>query len=281
MTNAYWLPRLRRINDKSRGYWRKLLLLALTLTLAWVLARWTWIFAAPQTPARAAAQETDMLGIEASRNAIASSGLFASRGTSSAPAPAPTALNIKLVGVFHATSAGQKSLAVLSMDGKANAVFGEGREIASGVVLTAVGKDHVLIRRQGALERVEFSKGASVSSPGTSAFNLDVRKQGTDQFTFSRGTLDRALQDPAQLAQLGALSVTPGVGVSVSQAPAGSLAQKLSLQPGDVVKLVNGEAVSTNEDLLRLYQKFTGTGQVTLEGVRNGAPFKQTYAVSP
>ena len=217
----------------------------------------------------------------ASRDAIAASGLFAPLGTrTSTTVTAATTLNLTLIGVLHSASGRGPSLAVISGDGKRNELVAEGREISSGVNLERIAKDHVVIRRQGQLERVDLPQRARGTFEGK-PFNLDVTRQGAGQFSFSRDALNRALQDPGQLAQLGALNVVPGEGIAIEQAPPGSLAQKLSLHPGDVVKRVNGEAVTTNEDLLRLYQKFTSTGQVTLEGVRKGAPFRQTYSVSP
>ena len=137
-----------------------------------------------------------------------------------------------------------------------------------------------MIRRQGVLERVDFPERANATGAAP-AFGLNVQPQGAGAFSFSRDSLNRSLQDPAQLSQLGALNVVPGAGVVIAEAPAGSLAQKLSLQPGDTIRIVNGEPVTSQEDLLRLYQKFTSTGQVTLEGVRKGAPLKLSYTVNP
>ena len=196
----------------------------------------------------------------------------------------PTALNLQLVGVLAATPRRLPSLAILNLDNKGNEVFREGSDISTGVVLHQITRTHVVIRRQGNLERVEFStplpgpKGIPVLPAG---FKLQVPQQGSGQFSFSRQDLNHALQDPGQLAQLGRLTIKPEGGVIIEQAPPGSLAQKLSLQDGDVITSVNRETVSSSEDLMRLYQKFTNTGQVTLEGSRKGAPLKQTYTVKP
>lgn len=262
-------------------YVGKLSMLVLLGVFCWMLAQWTWIFAAPRTDIPIHRDEAVVPDPGAARNTIAASGLFAPVGPSiSTVVAAPTTLNLTLIGVLHSPAGRGASLAILSRDGKPNELFAEGREISSGVKLERIAKDHVVIRRQGLLERVDLPQHAQGTRNGK-PFNLDVTRQGAGQFNFSRDALNRALQDPGQLAQLGALSVVPGEGIAIEQAPSGSLAQKLSLQPGDVVKRVNGEAVTTNEDLLRLYQKFTSTGQVTLEGVRKGAPFRQTYSVSP
>ena len=47
------------------------------------------------------------------------------------------------------------------------------------------------------------------------------------------------------MGYLGKIGVPPGGGVRLDEAPPGSLANRLGLQPGDVVKRVNGQAVAT------------------------------------
>ena len=45
-----------------------------------------------------------------------------------------------------------------------------------------------------------------------------------------------------------------GSGLLVSAAPPGSLTEQLRLQPGDIVVTVNGEAVSSVDDFVRIYR---------------------------
>lgn len=257
------------------------LTLGLLVVLCWTLAHWTWVFVGAIAPAAPALAGDTGARVEPAAPIDVSAVARLFRGAQTAATP--TTLNVQLVGILHARGTAMPSGAVLGVDGKPNAVFAEGREIAPATTVYRIARDHVTIRRNGALERIDFPKTAAaggVSAAGP-AFDLNVSRDNGGRFNFSRGALERALQDPTQLTQLGALSVTPGTGATIEQAPPGSLAQKLSLQPGDVVSRVNGEAVASTEDLLRLYQKFTNAGQVTLEGTRKGAPFSQTYAVNP
>ena len=246
----------------------------------WMLAQWTWLIAAPQSPLMPPPSEA-AADLAAALTQITTSGLFTTRTDAvQAEVSAPTALNLKLVGIVAATPRREQSLAVLNLNNKGNEVVREGSEIAAGIVVDHISKNHVVIRRQGLQERVEFPNLAS--GAGTpAAFKIDMQRQGDGQFSLSRENLNRALQEPEQLAQLGRFSVTPGSGVVIEQAPAGSLAQKLGLQDGDVIAKVNGETVSKPEDILRLYQKFALSGQVVLEGARRGAALKQTYTVNP
>lgn len=258
---------------------RVLALGALTI-LCWMLAQWTWLFVAP-TPPVAVMTPEPAVDLPAARDTVVRAALFDS-GVSVADREviARTTQNVKLVGVLESSAGRGPSLAVMNLNGKANELYAEGKEMASGIVLHRVSRDHVVIRREGVLERVDFPdrSAAAGRAPG---FNLSVQQQAPGQYSFSRDTLNRALQDPGQLAQLGGLAVVPGAGAVVGQVPAGSLMEKLGLQPGDTIKTVNGELLNSADDLLRLYQKFSTTGQVTLEGARAGAPLKLTYAVNP
>src|SRR5207244_1645255 len=95
----------------------------------------------------------------------------------------------------------------------------------------------------------------------------------------SRKQLDDALRDPGQLNYLGALGSPPGGGVRMEQAPAGSLAQKLGLQPGDIIRKVNGQAVASQGDLARVYTQFGSLSQVQTEIQRGGSTLQLTYTI--
>lgn len=249
----------------------------LLAALCWLLAHWTWVAWAPAVvvaqPSRE--QPVDLIG---ARDAVTTARLF-DHGiqTGVSEIRAVTTLNLKLGGL--ATARGAKgSYAVINLNNKGNEVVATGAEIAPGIVLHQVLADHIVIRRQGALERIDlFDAGRKPAS--ASGFALGVQQQASGAYNFSRVELNRALQNPAQLAQTGALSVHPGAGVKIDQAPEGSLARKLGLLPGDQISKVNGETVSTQDDLMRLYQRFGQVGQVTLEGARNGSPLSLKYGV--
>lgn len=246
-------------------------MLASLATLGWVLARTTWLVAVPATAD--AVRPVQGIDLAAARNAVTGLSLFQRAGGAKQPAAAPTRLNLRLLGLYAAHAG--RSYAVLSLDGKRGELAAQGGEVAPGIVLERVARDHVMIRRQGQLERVDFPAGAA------GGFNLEVRHAPSGAMSFSRDTLNQALQSPGQLAQLGALSVSPGVGVTIVEAPPGSLAQKLSLHPGDLIHRVNGQPVSTEADLARLYRQFSSAGEITLEGTRNGAALKLSYVVEP
>ncbi len=114
-----------------------------------------------------------------------------------------------------------------------------------------------------------------------SGFRLPVARSGATAFAFSRKDLDDALKDPGQLGYLGRIGMPPGGGVRLDEAPPGSLAARLGLQPGDVIRKVNGQAVASTGDLARLYQQFATTGFVQAEIQRGTASVQLNYTINP
>src|SRR5215472_17611079 len=110
-------------------------------------------------------------------------------------------------------------------------------------------------------------------------FHLNVAREAANRFTFSRHELDEALRDPAQLQYLGQIVMPPGGGVRMEAAPAGSLAAKLGLQPGDVIKKINGQDVAGTGDLARLYQQFATTSVIQAEVQRGNALLQLSYQI--
>ena len=72
-----------------------------------------------------------------------------------------------------------------------------------------------------------------------------------------------------------------GLSAPSAAAPPGSLAQKLGLQPGDVIKKVNGQAVASTGDLARLYTQFANLSLVQVEVQRGNAVVQLSYAIQP
>jgi general secretion pathway protein C len=256
-------------------------LLALAL-LCWVLARWTWVVIAPAAPAvpPPAAAPIDL---QAALDEILRARLFS--GDAQPPAIQASRQDVQLAGVL-ATSPNGRGWAVLQLEGKPHqvAVAASGAEILPGVVLDQVLADHVVVRRQGNRERIELARRVSAAPSAAPVPGLNVQQRGTGDYAFSRTELDRTLRDPGQLGNLGALSVSAETGVRIERAPSGSLAERLGLRPGDLIRSVNGQRIQNEEDLRRLYEQFNQTRQtawVVFEGQRNNAPLRLRYTVQP
>lgn len=253
-----------------------LLVVALVLVLAYQLAYWTWVFVAPPKVASpgAAQPAVDLAAIAR---------LFGA----TAPGDAPrTSGALKLKGVIAPTPGVEGSAIFSSGAARDSAVYLEG-EIEPGLKLVEVHPDHVIVSRAGVLGRIDLEapRGTGASpraTPGKAAgFRLNVARSGSNNYSLSRKELDDALRDPAQLNYLGAIGTPPRGGVRMEQAPPGSLAQKLGLQPGDVIKALNGQPVASAGDLARLYTQFASLSLIQAEIQRGQSTLQLSYSIQP
>ena len=255
-----------------------LALVALVLLLAFQLAHWTWVFVAP---AEVAAIPEGAPAI----NLGAVAKLFGADAPKSSSGAIASLSGLRLKGVI-APDAGPAASAIFSTGaGKDIAVFVDD-DVQPGVKLAEVKPDYVVVSRAGVRERIDLETPRA-ASPGQSAaarivgFRLNVARSGANNYSISRKELDDALRDPNQLGYLGQIGVPPGGGVRMEAAPNGSLAQKLGLQPGDVIKKVNGQNVASPGDLARLYTQFATLSLVQAEVQRGSATVQLSYAIQP
>ena len=260
----------------AKGFIGTLAVVALTLLLAYQLAHWTWVFVAPAPVAAVPDGDPPV-------NLPAIARLFGAEIPTASQASSSTGLHLK--GVI-APRAGVAASAVFSTgSGKDIAVY-VGREVQPGVKLSEVKPDHVIVSRSGKRERIDLDLPRVAAASGSPAgrvagFKLNVARSGANNYSLSRKELDDALRDPGQLNYLGQIGVPPGGGVRMDAAPAGSLAQKLGLQPGDVIRKVNGQNVASSGDLARLYQQFATLSLVQAEVQRGSATVQLSYAIQP
>ena len=249
-----------------------LLLALLVVVLAAQLAYWTWRFAAPpEVQARAAAAPADVdLDLVAR--------LFGAHHAATASGAA-----LRLKGVVAPTPGTTAAAIFAGPAGKDIAVL-PGGEAASGVKLAEVYPDYVIVTRAGVRERIDLeapraAKAANAPGAATRGFHLDVARTGQNDFSFARRDLDTALRDPNQLNYLGQIGMPPGGGVRLDAAPPGSLASKLGLQSGDVIRKVNGQPIGSSGDLARLYQQFGTLNTIQAEVERGGTVVRLSYRI--
>jgi general secretion pathway protein C len=278
-TTAFHFPadlaKLRSVLDRHGVTIATILLLAL---LAWLLARWTWQFLQPKetiTPPVASAK----IDVNAATERVVGMHLFGVAGErkNSEEAQVST-LNLHLKGVF-AFSRESPAFAIVNTGDKNDEAFKVGDEIAPGALLAAVHPTHIIIKRAGALEKVPLEErpGSIGTAAPRSQFRLNVPSTAPGNYNLSRGELTSSLQDPKQVANLGRVNANPGGGVVVEEVPPNSLAERLGLQPGDIIRNVNGKPTNSPADLGRLYQQLGQTPQVQVDGSRGNRPLNLTY----
>lgn len=162
------------------------------------------------------------------------------RGSGGAATNVVTALPLKLFGISLNTASGRGS-AIVEVE-SVQSSFAVGDEVMAGVVLKSVAFDHIVLTRGGAEELlyVDQSTPAETASPdaappdaaaagaavGITLESIAASVRATPRVRDGRTTgLVLSASDPAPLSAAG-------------------------LQPGDIVTRVNGEAVTSIEELL-------------------------------
>jgi general secretion pathway protein C len=238
--------------------------LLLLLTLAALLAHWTWRFAAPVPPLPGADARADVK-LGAALEALRSAKLFGAAEGGGATAERATTLNLKLHGVFAALG-GLPALAILAVDGKDQAIA-TGKEIQPGVVLDAVAPDHVILLNRGARERLDLEE---VGRPLALA-NGDI--------PLTRQEINLALSNPQSLGVQVRSGDGPLAGLVLTQVTGDGLIARLGLQSGDVLRMVNGSPVANVQDLARQLAGNANMQRVTLVGERQGKPLNLSYSL--
>jgi general secretion pathway protein C len=236
---------------------------AALLWLCWALAQGTWRILQPGAPAVAGS------GVDAiDLSALSRMQLFGP--VTAGPAPdaslAQSNLNITLTGVAAQAGGG---CALVIVQGQPESAFCAGEDLTPGVRLEAVERDRIVIVRNGAREAVplkDLDKAAGlIGSPPPPI----VQPSATGGQLVDRRQLQQQLGRPEFLSQ--ALIVpNPDGGFLVRQIQPGSLYEKLGLRPGDVIRNVNGQALTSMEDVMRLYQQFGSAQRVLVEVQRQG-----------
>ena len=259
-------------------HWTNALTILLIALLCWLLALWTWLVVLPE--GRALSTPESPLSAASSANVVSARHLFGlSVKEQQAPTLQTTITGLKLRGVFAPIGL-LPGFAVFNIEGKNDQPVRVGDEVIPGIILKEVHPAHVLLSRQGMLERLNLERSTGiVDAQITPSFKLNVQSRSAVNFSFSRNELNLALQDPKQLANVGRLGINPGGGLMVEEAPNGSLTEKLGLRLGDVLMRINGQPVSNQGDLQRLYQQLAQLGQVRLDIMRGGAPAQLRYTI--
>src|SRR5580765_902785 len=235
---------------------------AALLWLCWALALGTWRIIQPASPAvaRGDAEAIDL-------NVLTRSQLFGPAAPRVEEASvAPTNLNITLTGVAMRPTGG---CALVLVQGQPESAFCAGEEITPGVRLDAVERDRILILRNGNREAVALKDIEKSAALITSAPPPIVQPSATGGQLVDRKQLQQQMGRPEFLSQ--ALIVpNPDGGFLVRQIQPGSLYEKLGLRPGDVIRNVNGQALTSMDDVMKLYQQFGSAQRVLVEVQRQG-----------
>ncbi len=284
--------------DGLQRWLPKAIMAAAVALAAWLGTEWFWHFSSVGTPARATgpAQIKPRVDMANAAEVVAGSQLFGAPKVAVATAQVST-LNIKLKGVF-AGDPSRPAFAIVNTGSRDEYALA-GRELMPGVKLDSVHTSHVLVNRNGTIERVNLeerplsSGGAPRLSPALMAPRPAPRVTPPPPPPPNPPAMNAPAPgqpgQPGQPAQPGGQPGAPSVnlnnltpqtnfgrigvrpdGVAVEAAPPGSMLANLGLQPGDVIRSVNGQAVTSEADLARIAQQAAANPSVQAEVMRGG-----------
>lgn len=262
---------------------------------AWLGTEWFWHFSNANTGARPSgpAQVRPRVDMANAAEVVAGAQLLGAPKAAVTTTQVST-LNIKLKGVFAGNPA-RPAFAIVNT-GTRDEFALAGRELMPGVMLDSVHASHVLLNRNGTIERVNLEErpmsagGAPrlspalmaprpaprvtpppppVNPPAAPAMNAPGAPGPGPAPPAQPGSPSVNLNNLTPQTNFGRIGMRPD-GVAVEAAPPGSMLATLGLQPGDVIRSVNGQPVTNEGDLARIYQQSMGNPSVQAEVVRDG-----------
>ncbi|AZZ91473.1 general secretion pathway protein GspC [Hahella sp. KA22] len=263
------------------------LLLAIVVMLAWQAARVTWgVWAGTPDiivmPVGGVANANKSQATQANYPAWNLFGKAednsAKKALSQVDAPI-TALRLDLYGVVVGGEEGGSG-AIIAEKGKSAEYYRINEMLPGGAKLSAVFPDHVLISRNGALEKLAFDDSVAVAG---SAIEQVARPKNTGAIDspeeFVNVAQKRLEEDPrGALASVGLAPVSSGEGASGYQYDGNNpMLGAMNLQKGDVIRSVNGHTLGNIEQDRQMIQQLYESGMLEVEIERDGATFTISY----
>lgn len=274
---------------------RQLLILLLTLALAYASALFVWslqaAFSAPALPAGPVISlEQAETEPSVSMPELLKHPLFGEKTVeekASAPPPSDvvqeTKLAIRLLGVAAGNDG--RGAAVLQHDGKIRSyAVGDTLDTGRDITLAAVWTDHVIIERNGLREKIALpvnqavgrgtqrtSAQATAAASSNASQTIDLRSAAVQREV---GDIRQVIkQQPLSLIRY--INLAPQragnrqIGYRLSPGPNGALFRQLGLVAGDVVTHINGQDV-TRLNVPQLNQMLANNEQFNLQLMRRG-----------
>lgn len=174
-------------------------------------------------------------------------------------------LNLKLLATVVA---GKRSAAIVSLNNTKQQAFFLGDAILSGVVLKQVELAAIVVDNHGHLEHITLPKSKSIEGISVKPVNTSLNK------VLSRKILNADIQNfPKLLSQA---KVVPyfaqgkSAGFVIMEIVKGSLYERIGLKNGDVIQKVNGQAITSASQAMRMYQNLQHASSIDLELMRHG-----------
>ncbi len=260
--------------------------LMLVVAIAWQLAGIIWMLmpgSSAGDPIAATPAQVGPAANSATRAnvlAIASAHIFGEANRDDAVAEAPAAVdddlaetrqNLSLRGTI-ASVRSTGSLAIIADSRNDEKVYAIRDTVILGTTLHAVYPDRVVLNEGGALRALrlpkEYQQGATSVRRNTTSVNRTSRNQQSIQAVVSRNVAklaDVVRPTPYMVGgQMQGYRVYPGRDRKQFAA--------LGLRPGDLIKDIDGAALTDPQQAMQIFQSLGNADQVSVTVVRNGQP---------
>lgn len=198
---------------------------------------------------------------------ILSAHLFGRPSTAKpAPVRAPeTHLNLKLRGIL-ASTARQRSRALIQVSNGKEKSYSLGNTIESGVTLTRIFPDRVLIKRNGHFETLKLDRAPAIATqlsahPGTASPSLATVRR-------------KLIRRPAKIFQFVQMQPVHShgnlLGWRVFPSSHRDLFRAIGLKPGDLITAINGIALNSPSHSMKAMNAAKRASRVTLSVKRHG-----------
>jgi general secretion pathway protein C len=132
------------------------------------------------------------------------------------------------------------------------------------VVLTVNGQDEVL-----AMEDIQQGSRSAPLASRSRPSSVSRRPIRAQRVSLRRNMIDQAIQDVGKLAT--EIRIQPSEnGLSLSNIKPNSIFRRMGLRNGDVLKSVDGQAIRSVDDALKLYENLKNSDSVSVELQRRG-----------
>jgi general secretion pathway protein C len=152
--------------------------------------------------------------------------------------------------------------------------------ITSGVSLTTIYKDRVVINRSG---RKELLMMFQESPPGVKETAPRARAGTTPTRTIQRGEIEEAVGDLKSLMRdvriIPHFTAGKRDGFTVTYVRQGSRMEELGLQKNDIVKEINGTPAEDFRNIFEIFNKYSGDDTLELGVERDNQILTITYTV--
>jgi general secretion pathway protein C len=148
------------------------------------------------------------------------------------------------------------------------------------IVLSVDGKDEILMMD----DKTDSSTSDESSTVSVAAVSTETTVPLERTITIRSSVIADSLDNISEL--LSQASIRPHYedgeadGLAITGIKAGSIFRRMGLRNGDIVKGINGNEITSPEDLISLYNDLKSESDVSLQIVRRGAERSLNYIIS-